>query len=199
MLLANESPRFGCRVRIIEPVVVFLIIGQRVSGFSLGVVTPGQAVPQALVDAQERADAARAGKPVVRSAGLAPAQSAGTGTSDFSSGWFQDNHCYETDFDEDGDPIFWHFLNCHAAPLLTGSISGTHSDIDEFWVSGCANTAHITLRVWVEDEQKIGVQLNPTKCYTYHWWSGTFNADSFKSSATVTSDGNYGLAVKWNN
>jgi hypothetical protein len=153
-------------------------------------LAPGQPVPQALLGAQARADQARSDRPA--SQVTAKAVPSG-GTESFTSDWFETNHCYEN------DGVFWHFINCHADPLATASLDGTHIDIDEFRVDACADTASITLRVWIEGDQKLGIQLKPGHCEWYHWVSGLSNADSFESSATVTSAGDYGLAVKWNN
>lgn len=155
-------------------------------------LAPGQPVPQALLGAQSRADQARSTRPAPQITAKA-APSDGDGTESFTSSWFENNHCYED------DGTFWHFINCHADPLLTTGIDGVHGDIDEFRVDACADTASITLRIWIEGDQKLGIQLKPGHCEWYHWTSGLSNADSFESSVTVTSAGDYGLAVKWNN
>jgi hypothetical protein len=200
--IAEVTLETGTKISFFEPSPGAIAIGQDTA---LGVapvatagmsavelyqsLAPGQPVPQAFVDAQARADQARIVRPSARST---PKASSVAGTSDFSSGWFADNHCYED------DGVSWHFINCHGTQLPTGSLDGTHGDIDEFRDDACANTATITLRVWVEDDQTIGVQLTPGHCYAYHWSSGVFNADSFRTTTTVNSAGDYGLAVKWN-
>jgi len=57
----------------------------------------------------------------------------------------------------------------------------------------------VELRTWVEGDKRMDVQLFGGDCWTYHWWSGLFNADSMRVATTILStSANYFLTVKWN-
>jgi hypothetical protein len=83
--------------------------------------------------------------------------------------------------------------------VYTGNLDETHYDIDEFKTSMCVNSGQVTLRAYVDSDQRLGVQLTAGNCWTYHWWSGVWNADSIRVTSMVNStSANYFLAVKWN-
>jgi hypothetical protein len=193
----------GSRVMFFEPAPGALAIGQQTAVGVAPVETagqspvevyrslaPGQPVPGALADAQARADEARSARPA-REPSAKPA--AVTGTESFSASWFVSNFCNNTNYS---------FINCHTGPNntgVTGNLDGTHTDIDEFQTTLCVNSGKVTLRAWVEGEQTLGVQVLAGTCWTYHWWSGLFNADSIRVSSTIDSaSANYFLTVMWN-
>jgi hypothetical protein len=193
----------GSRVLFFEPVPGTLAIGQQTTVGTSPVETagrspvevyrsiaPGQPVPEPLAAARARADEARRDRPA-RELPAKPESVAGT--ESFGESWFQDNFCYNEPY---------HFINCHTGVNdagVTGNLAGTHLDIDEFKTSICANSGKVTLRAWVEDDQTLGVQVADGNCWTYHWWSGLFNADSIRVTSTIDSaSANYFLVVKWN-
>lgn len=192
----------GSRVLFFEPAPGALAIGQE-TAFAVAPldtagkspvevfrsIAPDQPVPSALAEAQARADAARSARP----ARELPEPAAATGTESFAASWFANNFCYNEPYT---------FINCHTGPGddgVTGNLDGTHTDIDEFKTTLCVNSGKVTLRAWVEGEQTLGVQVTDGNCWTYHWWSGLFNADSIRVSTTINStSANYFLVVKWN-
>lgn len=193
----------GSRVMFFEPAPGTLAIGQQTAFGVTPVETagkspvevyrsiaPGQPVPSALAEAQARSDEARQGRPA-RELPAKPASVAGT--ESFTSSWFANNFCYNEPYT---------FINCHTGPGddgVTGNLDGTHTDVDEFKTTLCVNAGKVTLRTWVEGEQRLGVQVLADNCWTYHWTSGLFNADSFRVSSTIDSaSANYFLVVKWN-
>ena len=151
-------------------------------------IAPGKPVPSQLADAQARSDQSRAGRPLL-SAGAKAATNGGTAS--FTSSWFETNYCYN------GGGFT--FINCHADPLPTGNLFGTHDDVDEFVLSECTNVGKVTLSASIEGDPHLAVQIAAGHCYTYHWTSGLSNADYIQDSAVIDSaTGQYGLAVKWN-
>lgn len=148
-------------------------------------IAPGQPVPALLAAAQARSDEARRDRP----AREVPQQPAFAGSSaSITADEFDRWYCQ--------DP-YYSFRTCHLG--TTTELDGTHYDIDEFKVTMCVNSGKVELRVWVEDEKKLDVQLLGGDCITYHWWSGLFNADSIRVKTDILSaTANYDLTVKWN-
>jgi hypothetical protein len=191
----------GSRVMFYEPVPGTLAIGEQTA---LGVaqietagksavevyrsIAPGQPVPEALAQAQARADAAQAARP----ARALPAQPAAVaGTESFSASGFASNFCYNEPYA---------FINCHTGTNdggVTVNLSGTHTDVDEFKASLCVNSGKVTLRTWVDGDPHVAVQVLGGNCWTWHLWNG--GDDTISDSATIDSaSANYFLAVKWN-
>lgn len=153
-------------------------------------LAPGQPVPERIAAAPARTSAG----PSDQTAREAPVASAAAASSEsFTANWFDNNFCQDPNYS---------FINCHLGNSnggVTVNLDGTHTDIDEFETTACVNSGEIVLRAWVEGDQTLGVQLHAGDCWTYHWWSGLFNADSIRVSSTILSaSANYFLVVKWN-
>lgn len=152
-------------------------------------IAPDRDVPDALVAAQKRADDARRDRPV-REVPEQPATK--SGPASITASGFDSTYCQDTNYFN---------INCHLGPNengVTGELDGTHYDIDEFRVTMCVNSGKVELRIWVDDEKKLDIQKY-SGCLTYHWWSGLFNADSFRVKTDILVDpANYFLTVKWN-
>lgn len=193
----------GSRVMFYEPVPGTLAIGEQ---SALGVaqvdtagksavevyrsIAPGQPVPEALAQAQARADAAGAARPA-RAQPAQPAAVAGTDTESFSASGFANSFCYNESYA---------FINCHLGTNdggVTVNLSGTHTDVDEFKASLCVNTGKVTLRTWVDGDPHVAVQVTDGNCWTWHLWNG--GDDTISDSTTIDSaSANYFFAAKWN-
>lgn len=193
----------GSQVLFYEPVPGALAIGEQ---SAIGVapvdmsgktplevyrsIAPDREVPAALTAAQLRADEARRARPVR----AVPAQlTSKTGESSITANGFDNTYC--------SDPYYL-FGTCHLGQDNTGvkvDLDGTHFDIDEFSTTLCVNSGKVEFRTWVEDEKRMDVQKFGGDCWTYHWWSGVWNADSIRVATNIlSSSGNYFLTVKWN-
>lgn len=192
----------GSRVMFYEPVAGVLAIGESTA---LGVapietagrspvevyrsIAPGRPVPELLAEAQARADEARRDQSVRE----VPEKPAKGSTESITANGFDNTFCQDS---------YYSNIHCHLGSQnggVTTVLDGTHSDIDEFSTTLCVNSGKVEFRTWVEGDQRLDVQLFGGDCWTYHWWSGLFNADSMRVATTILStSANYFLTVKWN-
>jgi hypothetical protein len=192
----------GSRVMFFEPAPGSLAIGQQTAFGVTPVETagkspvevyrsiaPGQPVPSALAEAQARSDEARQSRPA-RELPAKPASVAGPDSESFVASSFASNFCYNESYT---------FINCHLGTNdggVTGNLSGTHINVDEFKASICVNSGKVTLRTWVDGDPHLAVQVTDGNCWTWHLWNG--GDDTISDSSTIDSaSANYFLAVKW--
>jgi hypothetical protein len=151
-------------------------------------LAPGRAAPEALVAAQQRADAARAGRPH-------PAPAANVGPVTTQS--YIDN---KTEDDEA-------FVNNHCGGAYDviqcriNRTTGTSSQEDSidyaiYWV--CADVGNVTQRMLIDGEPWHSADVLEGHCHWFSWDSGLFNDGAYGDVVNVSGSDRYHFSARYN-
>jgi hypothetical protein len=155
-------------------------------------IAPGETVPAALLAAQARVDAARAGrKPVIASTTANAKSGTPVFTPRITDTEFTEDYCAN-----DGGP--WENVRCHEDVAITRS--GIAENVDAFRVAVCVNSGQVQVNIRIEGTSHLSQDLESPLCSWHQYNSGLSNFDDFQDEVDVLKTGtDYDEAVLWNN
>jgi len=151
-------------------------------------LAPGRPVPDALLAAQARSDAARAERP-------RPLENVGAPTTlsltfidnkTIDDRWFVDNHC-DGAFDK---------IQCRINN--TDSTSSYEPDMDYVVYWTCVDVGKVTQRTRIDDDPFHSWDLFEGDCHYYWYDSGTFNDAAYGDVVNVGGSDRYHFSARYN-
>lgn len=150
---------------------------------------PGQPVPDSLLAAQARVDAAREGRP----SRVALAPIASDPIVNITDHDFAAKYCTT----EGG---LWSTVHCYTDPPLEGDHSGCAYDIDTFKIAACVNSGNINLKVSTDGNRVLDQDILAHFCSVHVFDSGLINFFYVCDRITVTASNTvYDLSTRWDN